>query len=577
MVNHLLLLFSMVVLLVGCTVTVEREDEQEREFQTWPAPIEVRIYPGAFSREPDLRKLELAGLAGEVLSAQLVAKSTGEIEGLTAEVSALSAPDGHEIPASAARVRFGAYLPVDETMTLTADPLLEVEAVDVPANMAQSVWLTLEVPSETPPGNYSGKLTLSDESREKAVFDLSVEVLPAVLPPPTDWSFYLNIWQDPSGVARAHKVAVWSERHWKLLEKYAQNFAAHGMKSIMASITYDPWKSQSGYPFDTMVEWNYPGQFESGGAEKFTWDFTVFDRYVSLMIQAGVRDKIDCYALVMGPGSTADAHIRYLDTTTGNYRTAALTVGEPMWRQAWSAFLPVFREHLKEKGWFDKAVLGFDEKPRKVMRIIFDFIIRTAPDFKLASSGGYPGDERKWGDEIVFHIDELTDRERWAEIEPVVRRMHEDPSRYVSFYTACMPYYPNVFLFSRLREARLLPWIAWKYGFDGYTRWAVNAFPEDVWTQPNYKWHSGDMYFVYPVEEGLLDGMRWELMRQGIQDYEVLKMAWEMAEKAGRADLLEKLRKAVTRGTVIDSCRWIPYVAEARAMVNEVIRELGTG
>ena len=134
-------------------------------------------------------------------------------------------------------------------------------------------------------------------------------------------------------VARAHKVEVWSEPHWELLEKYAANFAAHGMKSIMTSITYDPWKSQSGYPFDTMVEWNYPGQFESGGANKFTWDFTVFDRYVSLMMQAGVRDKIDCYALVMGPGSTTDAHIRYLDTTTGNYRTASLTVGEPMWRQ----------------------------------------------------------------------------------------------------------------------------------------------------------------------------------------------------------------------------------------------------
>jgi hypothetical protein len=292
------------------------------------------------------------------------------------------------------------------------------------------------------------------------------------------------------------------------------------------------------------------------------------------MIEAGVRDKIDCYALVMGPGGTTDAHIRYLDTAGGQYRTAELTVGEPLWREAWTAFLPVFRKHLKEKGWFEKALLGFDEKPEKVMKIIFDFIVKEAPDFKIAASGGYPGDERKWGDEIVFIIDELTNPERWAEIESLVRRMHEDPSRYVTFYTCCWPYFPNTFLYSPLRESRLLAWLAWKYGFDGYTRWAVNAFPEDVWTQPNYKWHSGDMYFVYPGREGPLDGMRWELMRQGIQDYEALKMAWEMAVESGRKDLIEKLQQAVAQATIIDSCSWIPYIAEARAVVNRVIREL---
>ncbi|MFC1613841.1 glycoside hydrolase domain-containing protein [Gemmatimonadota bacterium] len=569
---YLLVVLSAVCLLSGCS-----SREGEEKFQAWPVPIEVRIYSGAFSREPDSRKIELEGLAGEVLSAQVAAVSTRDIKGLKAGISALAAPRGRDVPVSAARIRYGTYLPVDETMIMTADPLLEVETVDVPANVAQPVWLTLEVPQETPPGKYSGKLTLSDKTRQLAVFNLSLEVLPAVLPPPVDWSYYLNIWQDPSGVAMAHKVEVWSEPHWKLLEKYAENFAAHGMKSIMTSITYDPWRSQSGYPFDSMVEWMYPGEFTDGGADKFTWDFTVFDRYVSLMMEAGVREKIDCYALVMGPGGTTDAHIRYLDTGSGEYRTAELAVGEPMWQQAWTAFLPVLREHLEEKGWFDKALLGFDEKPEKVMKIIFDFIIRTAPDFKLASSGGYPGDERKWGDEIVFIIEDLLDRTRWAEIEPLVRRMHEDPSRYVTFYTCCWPRIPNTFLYSRLRESRLMAWIAWKYGLDGYTRWAVNAYPEDVWTQPRYKWHSGDMYFVYPGQDGPLDGMRWELMRQGIQDYEVLKMAWEKAEKAGRKDLLDKLDQAVRLGTIIEACSWVPYVEKARAVVNEVIRELGKG
>ena len=543
-------------------------------FEAWVTPIEVRVYRGAFSRTPEDRAIRLEALAGEYASAQVVVRSNRDLKGLSGSLTDLAGPAGTAVPAGAARVRPGAFLPVDETMTMTADPLLETP-VDVPANLAQPVWLTFRVPREAQPGQYSGKLTVADRNGSSAEFEVSLEVLPAVLADPPDWSFYLNIWQDPSGVARAHKVKVWSEEHWKILERYARNFGEHGMKSIMTSIIHDPWKAQSGYEFDTMVEWKYPGEYQVGQAAGFTWDFTVFDRYAKLMLEAGIRDKIDMYALVMGPGSTLDANVRYLDTTTGSYRTKEIQIGDEAWREVWKAFLPVLKKHLKEKGWFDIALLGFDEKPERIMKLIFDFIIETDPEFKIVSSGGYPGDERKWGDEIVFHIDDLLNRDRWQEIEPVVKSMHADPKKFISWYTACMPYFPNTYLFSRLRESRLIGWLTWKYGFDGYTRWAVNAFPEDVWDQPNYKWHSGDMYFVYPGDGGPLDGMRWELMRQGIQDYEALRIAWEMAKKAGRSDLVDKLEKAVGQGTIIDSCGWIPYCAQARAEVNAVIRELG--
>ncbi|HUU28311.1 MAG TPA: glycoside hydrolase domain-containing protein [archaeon] len=575
MARLLFLTICLATALAGCSSSGSGIDGGPKIFEAWPVPIEVRIAQGAFTRSPEKHDIRLEGLAGEVLSAQVAVKSNLNIDGLKGTLSDLTGPGGALIQGISAQVRFGAFLPVDETMMLTADPLLEESSVDVKANLVQPVWLTLKLSRDLAPGIYAGKFEIAAASGGGAEFDMTVEVLPAVLPEPVDWSYYLNIWQDPSGVARAHKVAVWSEEHWRLLERYAENFAAHGMKSIMTSIVYDPWKSQSGYPFDTMVEWKYPGEFKAGRAGSFEWDFTVFDRYVELMIKAGVRDKIDCYALVMGPGSTLDANIRYLDTTAGEHRSLKLTLGEPRWREAWTAFLPVFRQHLKEKGWFDLALLGFDEKPEKEMKIIFDFMIQTAPDFKLAASGGYPGDERKWGDEIVFHFDEMTDPDRWAEIEPVVRQMHADKKRYVSWYTACMPYFPNTFLYSPLRESRLLAWLTWKYGFDGYSRWAVNAYPEDVWNQPLYNWHSGDNYFLYPGKNGPLDSMRWELMRQGIQDYETLRIAWEMAGKAGREDLLEKLRQAVQIGSIVDSCHWIPYIEEARKLVNEVIREVG--
>jgi len=545
----------------------------QANIEAWVAPIEVRVYQGAFSRDPQNRTVEIQALAEEVASAQVVVRSDRDIRALAGSQSDLAGPGG-VIPAAAAQVRYGGFIPVDETQTMTADPLLEDPAVDVPANLAQPVWLTIHVPADAAAGVYTGPLKVSSASGQAAEFTVRLEVLPAVLPPPHEWRFHLNIWQDPTPVAKAHEVKLWSEEHWRILERYAANFAAHGMKAVMTHITYDPWDGVRGWASDNMVEWKYPGEFRFGDAGRFEWDFTVFDRYVELMLAAGVDRSIDMYSLVMGPGGTLKADIRYLDTAAGAYRNIPLTVGDPLWREIWKAFLPELRRHLKEKGWFDKAILGFDEKPQAVMREIYEFISREAPDFRIASSGGYPGDQGKWANELVIHIDELLDPERYEQLQPLIKQMYEAENSYVTFYTACMPHYPNTFIFSGLRESRLLPWLAAKWGLDGYIRWAVNLYPEDPWHQPLFTWPSGDMFFVYPGKDGPLDSMRWELMRQGIQDYEALRMARNMAKAAGRDDLLEKLENAVRRGTIIDSCRWIPYIQESRALVNEVIREL---
>ncbi len=135
------------------------------------------------------------------------------------------------IPAECGRVRYGAYVPVLETLSWAADPLLETQSIDVLANQAQPVWLTLELPRDAAPGIYHGTVRVGCRTRQQiAEFTLRVEVLPAVLPEPTDWTFFLNMWQDPTPIATAHGVEIWSEEHWRLLERYAENLAAHGLK-----------------------------------------------------------------------------------------------------------------------------------------------------------------------------------------------------------------------------------------------------------------------------------------------------------------------------------------------------------
>jgi Domain of unknown function (DUF4091)/Family of unknown function (DUF6067) len=566
-----MLMRCLLVALLCCSYNALAQSLTPAGFEAWPVPIEKRIFSGSFTRNAANRTIKLVGCRNEYVSAQIACRNDKSSQ-LDTSTSTLRGTKGGEIPPGAIQARFGAFLPVDETGQYTADPLLESKSYSLPANLVQPLWITIHIPKTLKADSYLGAVTLKTDN-DSLEFPVELEVLDATLPDPPDYSFYLNIWQDPNGVARAHKVELWSEEHWRLLSLYGENLASHGEKSIMTSIIHDPWNAQTGYEFPTMVEWRYPGEWKPGGTSAFKWDFTLFDRYVSTLMNAGVRQKIDMYAMVKGPGPTADASIRYLDTKAKTYRTEPLKVGDPKWREAWTVFLPALKAHLLEKGWWNIAYLGFDEKPKEIMDQLFQFVGQASPDFKLVMSGGHAREGA--GHEVVIYWDELG-TERWRkELAPMVERTRTN-GQLVSFYTACEPRFPNLFLYSSLREARMLPWIAWKYNLSGYTRWAVNAYPEDVWSQPNFKWHSGDMYLLYPGEKGPLDGMRWEVLRQGIEDYEALRIAHEMASFWGRKDLLKMLDSAVEMATILDSCRTIPPVQEARNIVNEVIRQSGS-
>ena len=153
-------------------------------------------------------------------------------------------------------------------------------------------------------------------------------------------------------------------------------------------------------------------------------------------------------------------------------------------------------------------------------------------------------------------------------------------------YTMVAPLYPNTFLFSDPHESRYLGWIIWKWDFDGYLRWAWNFWPESLWDQPRYIWHSGDMFFVYPGPVGPVDSIRWEMLRKGIEDYECLWLARERIAKlrAGgrRADLAKKCEEDLARAVELATRQFdrpqsprIPVetrLDEGRRILNEILR-----
>jgi len=523
--------------LVGCLSCEENFDKADGGFQAWVADPHHRVYPGSFGRDLKARDVVMEGGRNELMICQLAVKSPRSLDGLSVELTDFVGPKT-TLPGKSLRVRYPQLIPVDENGQLTPDPLKESPDFSLKSNCAQSIWVDLRVPADAAPGDYSGTLSVVSSGKSLADFDLTIKVLEFTLPPVTEDHFYFNILMDPGSIARQHKVQRWSEEHWTLIEKYVENWALHSQDAVTVFIVEDPWVGDTGFPVAGVLVWELPGKWEDLGDPQFQFDYGHFDRFVQMCLDAGIDENVQCWSPVMMPHLDYSL-ITYEDTVANQIRSIKVEAGSNDYKRVWSQFAESFESHLREKGWLELTTIGLDEISTGDLDRIVPVFQEIAPDLQLMVSGG---DEKgKYADfspETAFHYGYIE-----SEVPlPDIKKRRSEGKRTL-LYTAVSPLYPNTFIFSEPLESRMLPWLVWKYDFDGYIRWAWNFWVDGFWEQPRYKWRSGDMFFVYPGEDGPLDSIRSEMLLKGAQDYECLWMIRERLGELRRQGQTEKIRE----------------------------------
>ncbi len=562
------------------------EPEWEKSFQAWVSNPHMKIFPGSFGRDLTKRQVEVQACRNEWVIVQLGVRSPVPVNTLSLRAGDLTSTGGGKINSKLIRVRYPGLIPVDENGQYTPDPLWEVSSVALRPYQSQGIWIDWKVPANVEPGEYSGTFELKHDGASPEVFQIKMDILPVTLPEPSGYHCFLNILVDPSSVARVNRLPLWGETHWRQLENYIQDLAAHGQKTITAFIVDDPWEGDTGFAVRNLIEWKHPGEWKPDVQKPLTLDFAAFDRWVSLCLRAGIKDHIECWSPLVQPGSDHSVII-YTDTGSEQRRKLHLPAGSDEYKAVWGGFARAFQEHLREKGWLDKTYLAFDEISTAVLDRVIPFFHQAAPDLKLMVSGGdekgrYSAESR----ELAVHYGYYSPGSGIEMPDITARRK---AGKRTLMYTAVTPLYPNTFIFSQPLESRYLGWVIWKWGFDGYIRWAWNFWwPENFWDQPLYKWHSGDMWFVYPGREGPIDGIQWEMLRKGIEDYECLWQVRQGLEQArsrgGFGELVERGQKDLTRAVDLATQQFdrtriprdpIPArMDEARLVVNTLLKEL---
>ena len=462
---------------------------------------------------------------GEKVSAQAVLSTPEDLEEVRLTVSDLSCGRS-VIPASAIGKYFVRYVIADSykdrnDTCLVADRLDPADALLVSANTSRPLWLEIRVPSDVAPGTYRGTLTVSGNKRLRdlenkkldrdgkftASIPIRLEVADRTLPDWSQWGFHLDLWQNPYAVARYFGVALWSQEHFDLMRPMMQRLAQAGQKVITCSVINKPWNSQTFDYFESMV----------GKAKRLdgTWsyDYSVFDRWVEFMMSCGIDQQIDCYTLVPW-------HYKfdYYDCASNSVRYVKCKPGEQAYHDFILPFLKDLSRHLRQKGWFERTHIAMDERPSAQMEAAWKVIQEADPEFKIEGAANYNIES-----EAADRIDDLSVGIRYNLIKGEALTKRAAKGQKITFYTCCSSESPNTFTFSRPAEAAYLCLHALACGYDGYLRWAYNSWPPQPNQNSRYRskdWASGDCFLVYPTGSSI----RFERLTEGIQAVEKVRL-----------------------------------------------------
>ena len=405
---------------------------------------------------------------------------------------------------------------------LVADVLDLKESMNIPAVRKQSVWMTVNVPSDAIPGKYRGKLTVSSSNAKSRSLPVELVVSEYILPPAHDWAFHLDLWQNPYSVARVENVPLWSDAHFEAMRPVMKMLADAGQKSVTATIMNRPWNGQTEDAFGSMVT--------KIRRVDGTWlyDYTIFDRWVEFMFSLGIDRQINCYSMI--PWAL---EFDYYDQATSSNTTIQATPGSQEYNEYWGSFIADFARHLKSKGWFEKTMIAMDERPLESMQAVLSLIRKIEPDFKISLAGSYH-------EPVIYDIVDFSETfSGKKEFSESVKAKRKELGLTTTFYTCCAEAHPNLFVISDPDEAVWLGWFAQAENYDGYLRWAYNSWTADPLTDARFRtWPAGDCFVVYP---GGRASIHFAKLTEGIQDFEKVRILRAQWQKEGNEVKLAQL------------------------------------
>jgi hypothetical protein len=503
------LLFFATVLSGGVAAT---NAEQKAPFDFFAVSDLERVFEDGYNR-PELQSaIEIFGIRNEYVCAQCVIKAGKDLGRVTIYVSPLRhAESSVLLPENSIKLNFVGSIPIEQNTpkyrktdlirpapARFPDYLAEQDETTVEKDKYKSVFLTVKIPRDADAGTYTGSITAKTNEGDKSL-PLRLTVYPLTLP--DERHLMVTEWYTTGRFQKFHGIDSSDlEQFYQMLGVYASNMAEHRQNVFRVSLDLISSKLS-----------------EDG---KLKFDFSRFDKWAQIFWDTGRMNLLETgFVATFGQGGWSSREIVLRDFRVEKESTGrVITVpGKEFLLQ----FLPALENHLREKGWLEKTVFHIADEPsnHNVMswREASQFVHEHAPALRRIDAI----ETTHCFNRLEIWVPKLDYLATWYDTYEKARQQGCE----LWFYTVGIfqkGSYPNKTVDVPLIESRILHWLNYRFGLKGYLHWGFNSWTDDPFNAPGE--HRGDGWHVYPKKDGLINSLRWEQMRNGIQDYEYLWM-----------------------------------------------------
>ncbi len=472
----------------------------------WPSKPLVKHELRDVPNDQTPKTLVIAGAKGESVSAQAVYSPGKAVAAATCRISDLSNQvSGKVIPFSAIHLNWVRYIPIQrnspdipaDELEIKApncfpDPFWESGTIPISygyqaiinnglyvACYSNPLWIDIDVPRDARVGDYTGVLTVTGDG-EASMLPVTLHV----------WDFTLPKRQHVSVINWCNlplcpfKGAKYEKEYWDVLSRDLKFLAENGQTDIL-----------------------HPG-FELIRKTEGGWDTSLFEKWTETALGAGMR-QFHLHGL--GQGRTI-SHLAY---------TSEINPLNP----ANVEKLAAVEEVMKRRGWNGRFMANICDEPFIMNEISYmervAEIKKAAPGIRLieAMEAEYLGD-------VDVYCPKLNHLNMWY---PRFKEL-QDAGKEMWYYICLHPTgrYPNRFVDQSMLKHRVLFWIHYLYGLDGYLHWGGNFYQdENSYSEAGIGGNTlplGDAALWYPGEKGPVGSLRFTAQHDGLQDYGYLEV-----------------------------------------------------
>ncbi len=320
-----------------------------------------------------------------------------------------------------------------------------------------------------------------------------------------------------------HKVEIYSDRFFTILEKYLTNAALNGMNMLLTPF-FTP-------PLDTFIGGERMCTqlvgIEKNG-DKYNFDFSLAERFVRLATDCGIK-YIEHSHLFTQWGAEHAPNI--YATVCGTYKRIFgwdTDASGKEYSDFLKAYIPALTEFMRSIGYEDRLFFHISDEPTKENELTY----KKAVDTVSHLLEGYPGGDAL--EDIVFYDKKFVKT-------PVVSISKAD-----NFFGKCPDFWlyytggyydesglekcANRLLTSKPYRTRILGLHMYKYKATGFLHWGYNYYYDRMTTgimDPKgdscfYKQLPGAAYLAYPGMDDVHPSLREKYMLEAICDYRAL-------------------------------------------------------